>query len=244
MLMHLAEGFPDVVAKLTMQYRMNEDICRFSNIVAYKGLLKCANDEVKNQKLHLSIMSKLETNPDMQWIEKVINPNNPVVFLDCAAKESHGPINTAEISMVEQCVKSLLDCGLTMSSIGVITPFRSQLRALKDNLNLMGNDGLEISTIDRFQGRDKSVVIISLVRSNSEGKSGRLLQDFRRLNVAFSRAKHKMIIIGSYSTLHQGSDVLRPVLELCRERGWIQKVSEIVDRETVHDGSMMVERRS
>mmetsp|Transcript_2462 Transcript_2462/g.5450 ORF Transcript_2462/g.5450 Transcript_2462/m.5450 type:complete len:167 (-) Transcript_2462:208-708(-) len=162
----------------------------------------------------------------MKWIERVVNPNSPVVFLDCASKESQGPVNTAEISIVEQCVKALSDCGLAMSSIGVITPFRSQLRALKDNLNLMGNNELEISTIDRFQGRDKSVVIISLVRSNDEGKSGRLLQDFRRLNVAFSRAKHKMIIIGSYSTLHQGSDVLRPVLESCRERGWIQNVPE------------------
>jgi len=228
MLMHLAEerGFPNAVAQLTMQYRMNEDICLLSNIVAYKGLLKCANDEVKNQKLHLPVAPKLETNPNKQWIERVINPNNPVVFLDCGAEESQGPVNTSEISIVEQCVQYLSDCGLAISSIGVITPFRSQLRALKDNLNLMGNNGLEISTIDRFQGRDKSVVIISLVRSNSEGKSGRLLQDFRRLNVAFSRAKHKMIIVGSYSTLHRGSDVLRPVLESCRERGWVQKVSE------------------
>ena len=110
-----------------------------------------------------------------------------------------------------------------MTSIGVITPFRSQLRALKDNLYQMCKMGLEISTIDRFQGRDKSVTIISLVRSNNEGKAGRLLQDFRRLNDAFSRAKHKMIIIGSYSTLHRGSEVLRPVLESCRESGWIQK---------------------
>lgn len=222
--MHLAEGFPVAVAKLTMQYRMNEDICRFSNIVAYKGLLKCANDGVKNQKLRLPVTPKLEKNPDKRWIDNVVNPNNPVVFLDCAAKESQGPVNTAEISIVELCVKALTDCGLAISSIGVITPFRSQLRALQDSLNLMGNSGLEISTIDRFQGRDKSVVIISLVRSNDDGKSGRLLQDFRRLNVAFSRAKHKMIIIGSYSTLHQGSDVLRPVLESCRERGWIQNV--------------------
>ena len=73
--------------------------------------------------------------------------------------------------------------------------------------------GLEMCTIDRFQGRDKSVIILSLVRSNNEGKAGRLLQDFRRLNVAFSRAKRKMIIVGSLSTLQKGSDVMRPVLE-------------------------------
>ena len=79
------------------------------------------------------------------------------------------------------------------------------------------------------------MVITSLVRSNDEGKSGRLLQDLRRLNVAFSRAKHKMIIIGSYSTLHRGSDVLRPILESCRERGWVQNIPEAINGSLVHD---------
>ncbi len=62
MLMHLAEGFPDAVAKLTMQYRMNVDICHFSNLVAYKGLLKCGNETVANQRLRLPIKPKLEMN--------------------------------------------------------------------------------------------------------------------------------------------------------------------------------------
>ena len=79
-------------------------------------------------------------------------------------------------------------------------------------------------TIDRFQGRDKSAIIISLVRSNSEGKTGRLLQDFRRLNVAFSRAKKKMIIVGSFSTLQKGSDVLCPVLDSLSQRDWVYKM--------------------
>lgn len=100
---------------------------------------------------------------------------------------------------------------------------RPQLRMLNDKPGLQDskNDGPEMCTIDRFQGRDKSVVIMSLVRSNSEGKVGRLLQDFRRLNVAFSRAKKKMIIVGSFTTLHRGSDVLRPVLDFMRERNWV-----------------------
>ena len=84
--------------------------------------------------------------------------------------------------------------------------------------------GLEISTVDRFQGRDKDTVIISLVRSNNEGKAGRLLQDFRRLNVAFSRAKKKMILVGSFSTLQKGSDVMRPVLESLRQRNWVYQL--------------------
>lgn len=78
-----------------------------------------------------------------------------------------------------------------------------------------------MSTVDKFQGRDKRAIIVSLVRSNKEGKAGMLLQDFRRLNVAFSRAKEKMIIVGSYSTLLKGSHVLRPVLKSMQERGWV-----------------------
>mmetsp|Transcript_33964 Transcript_33964/g.64640 ORF Transcript_33964/g.64640 Transcript_33964/m.64640 type:complete len:101 (+) Transcript_33964:456-758(+) len=97
---------------------------------------------------------------------------------------------------------------------------------LNENLTLRESrtNGLEICTIDRFQGRDKDAIIISLVRSNPEGKAGRLLQDFRRLNVAFSRAKKKIIIVGSFSTLHGGSDVMRPVLDSLRQRGWIHKL--------------------
>lgn len=77
--------------------------------------------------------------------------------------------------------------------------------------------GLEMGTVDVFQGRDKPVVILSFVRSNKEGKAGRLLQDFRRLNVAFSRAKQKIIMVGSFSTLYSGSDVMRPVLDSVRK---------------------------
>ena len=91
----------------------------------------------------------------------------------------------------------------------------AQLRVLNDNPSLQG---LEMCTIDRFQGRDKPAIIVSLVRSNSDGKAGRLLQDFRRLNVAFSRAKEKLVIVGSFATLRRGSDVLRLVLDSLQER--------------------------
>jgi DNA replication ATP-dependent helicase Dna2 len=77
----------------------------------------------------------------------------------------------------------------------------------------MKNDGLELSTIDRYQGRDKEAIILSFVRSNPRGKAGRLLQDIRRLNVALTRAKCKLIMIGSFSTLSLGSDALKPILE-------------------------------
>jgi DNA replication ATP-dependent helicase Dna2 len=86
--------------------------------------------------------------------------------------------------------------------------------------------GLEISTIDRYQGRDKPVIIISFVRSNANGSAGKLLNDFRRLNVAVSRAKEKLMMVGSYSTLHRGSSVLRPVLEKMNSRNQIEVLPE------------------
>jgi DNA replication ATP-dependent helicase Dna2 len=81
------------------------------------------------------------------------------------------------------------------------------------------NDGLELSTIDRYQGRDKPVVVVSFVRSNKKGRVGRLLEDFRRLNVAITRAKCKLVMIGSFSTLMNGSDALKPVLKRIQSKG-------------------------
>lgn len=74
-------------------------------------------------------------------------------------------------------------------------------------------DGLEVSTIDRYQGRDKPAIILSFVRSNPEGNVGRLLQDNRRLNVALTRAKAKLILVGSFSTLKAGSVQLEALLD-------------------------------
>jgi DNA replication ATP-dependent helicase Dna2 len=85
-------------------------------------------------------------------------------------------------------------------------------------------EGLEVSTIDRYQGRDKETIIISMVRSNEAGKTGRLLDDRRRLNVALSRAKKKLIIIGSYETLLTGSSILESVLQEIKNRNWIESI--------------------
>jgi len=244
MLMRLAEGFPDAVAKLTIQYRMHGDICRLSNTIAYQGLLKCGNKKVQHGKLQLTNYppdSTLLNLFDQKWIKRAINPDEPVVFLDTDGKsserhgpklsnfvglESDGPTNEFEISIVRNIIQALTLSGLDASSIGIITPFRSQLRLLNEDLYIKQckNDGLELSTIDRFQGRDKPAILFSLVRSNNEGKSGKILQDFRRLNVAFSRAKHKFVMIGSFSTLKKGNDVIRPILKLVREEGWIETV--------------------
>eukprot|EP00980_Cylindrotheca_fusiformis_P003269 scaffold738_cov124-Cylindrotheca_fusiformis.AAC.8 len=181
------------------------------------------------------------------WLKAVLDPQRSVVFVDTDnVKKDPRPvyerrsynetgvgdsmealegtlggnsrgsvINQTEVSLIRIIIRGLLSCGVAPTSVGVISPFRAQ----DSNIASWKGDGLELSTIDRYQGRDKDVVILSTVRSNIEGKVGRLLLDMRRLNVALTRAKSKLIIVGSFSTLSRGSDPLRPLLGRVNKRG-------------------------
>jgi DNA replication ATP-dependent helicase Dna2 len=249
MLSRLAEKHDNCVAKLTLQYRMHEDICQICNDIVYAGQLKCANETVQFQALHLSRFQESDS-----WVSRIVSPKKPVVFadtdffdrdsaqggakqlvgLECRPeKSSNGNmVNDHEVSIVRRIVQELLTAGLPASSIGIISPFRAQIRRFNESsgFSQWKTCGLEISTIDSYQGRDKQVIIISFVRSNSKGFSGRLLNDFRRLNVAVSRAMKKLILVGSYFTLHSGSDVLRPVLEGFSARKQLEKIPEHILR--------------
>lgn len=240
MLKRLAESHPDCVAQLTYQYRMHEDICQLSNDIVYQGKLKCASESVAKRKLTLhGFPQNLEScakDGSNEWLHQTISPMTAVVFLDTdmlsrdpndslgsirplersnSRRASGSIINETEAWVVQAIVGALISCGVDASSIGVICPFRAQLRFLEECSSIIKwkSSGLELSTIDRYQGRDKSVIILSFVRSNNKGKVGRLLEDFRRLNVATTRAKDKLIMVGSFTTLHKGSDTLRRVLE-------------------------------
>ena len=85
-----------------------------------------------------------------------------------------------------------------------MSPYRSQLKLLSRSLQLFPQ--IEVNTVDQYQGRDKECIVFSLVRSNSDGQIGILLKDWRRINVAISRAKSKLIILGSLSTLEKSKD--------------------------------------
>jgi len=119
-------------------------------------------------------------------------------------------------------VDTLRKSGVPASSIGVMSVYRSQLKLLSHLLTPEHPD-IEIHTADRFQGRDKEVVIISLVRSNPENYIGGLLQDWRRVNVAFTRAKSKLIIFGSKSTIRETSP-LDQFVKLVESRGWVYQL--------------------
>jgi DNA replication ATP-dependent helicase Dna2 len=248
MMQRLADSNMNAIVQLGVQYRMHQDICEISNEIVYKGALKCANQFVATQQVELrgfpgGLASIQGDTTQIGWLEKAIHPSTAVVFLNtdtCTPKPNHetlfrplehhslvggttGTVNSTEASLVQLIVDSLVSCGMNEHDIGVIVPFRAQLRLLNSYsaVSRWKEAGLELSTIDSYQGRDKLVIIISFTRSNNKGRVGRLLEDFRRLNVAVTRAKCKLIMIGSCATLAKGSDVLRPVLERLRSSNMI-----------------------
>ncbi|CAJ0961354.1 unnamed protein product [Ranitomeya imitator] len=81
----------------------------------------------------------------------------------------------------------------------IIAPYRQQLKVISSYFTNLSSSVVEVNTVDKYQGRDKSIIILSFVRSNNDGKLGDLLKDWRRLNVALTRAKHKLIMIGRKS---------------------------------------------
>ena len=136
--------------------------------------------------------------------------DQPMAFLPVQEGEVRSPDgnskeNPAEASWVSRVLEELLDGGeLEMSDIGIITPYAGQVRAIRDSMSER-LDSVEVRTVDGYQGREKEVIIFSCVRSNSEGNVG-FLSDSRRLNVALTRAKRGLIVIGDPETLRHDDD--------------------------------------
>ena len=207
----LAEAHPNSVTELTYQYRMCEEIMQLSNVLIYENKLKCGSDAVANQCLNIpnpqmiSSFTKPGLPQSLQWMNYVFDSNIKVLFLDhdkLNAKEvvrGEAIKNHMEAKLIKQIVKSLVLAGVEEKQIGVMSFYRAQLNLLKKDLS--SRLDLEILTADQYQGRDKECIIISLVRLNDENNAGELLKEWRRLNVAVTRAKSKLIILGSRTTL-------------------------------------------
>lgn len=246
---HLSDVHPSSVVNLEHQYRMCEDVMALSNSLIYSGHLKCGTPEVAKRSLHIPYLDGLMAHHYSSstltrqcrticlgpsagrcWIRDLLEPENKVRFIDTdtllplSREEAKGNriVNPTEAQIVTQLVKSFLSAGIPASTIGVMTHYRSQLALLKHGL--VGQHGIEMHTADRFQGRDKEVVILSLVRSNEAKSIGELLKDWRRINVAFTRAKTKLLIVGSRETLkgNAGSEeMVSKFVKLMEDKDWI-----------------------
>ena len=187
----LVKHYGDLVTRqLTVQYRMHESIMGFSSQHFYDNTL-IADESVRSH-----VLSDLPND---------LVSDDPVTFIDTAGTgwqeelepEGLSKRNPEEGRLVLKQVNALCEAGLAPSDIAVIAPYAAQVRWLRENAIY---DQLEIDTVDGFQGREKEAVVISLVRSNAIGEIG-FLSDARRMNVALTRAKRKMIIVGDSATL-------------------------------------------
>ncbi len=196
----LKSAYPQNSAMLTVQYRMNDSILSFPKHKFYSSQLRSA----KTVQSHT--IADLLADPQ-KAVSELLNPERPVVFDDTSLvgeeafeHRNHRQFsyeNNFEVTEALQLVEECLSSGLQPEHIGIISPYAAQVRLMKKTL---GDLSVEVDSIDGFQGREKEVIILSLVRANLEGNIG-FLEDVRRLNVAITRAKRKLIIIGHGATV-------------------------------------------
>ena len=126
--------------------------------------------------------------------------------------------NDVEACLTNSLIRAYLNKGVVDSQVGVISLYRQQIKLLQDKLR--DRPQIEVLTADKSQGRDKDLVVISMVRSNASANTGELLRDWRRINVCFTRARTKLIILGSRDTL-ESLPLLRDFFDLIDGQGWM-----------------------
>ncbi|GAO46682.1 hypothetical protein G7K_0906-t1 [Saitoella complicata NRRL Y-17804] len=228
----LTDAHPQAVVNLEHQYRMNEDIMLLSNTLVYDGRLKCGTESVAKRRLKVPDLSRLVLAHASDatctvlrcWLRDLLDDTYTAVFANTdqipAVEQKKGDriTNEAEALLIKQTIDGLVASGVPETKIGVISVYRSQLKIISNHLR--DRPEVEIHTADKFQGRDKECVIISLVRANEEQNVGDLLKDKRRINVAFTRAKSKLIVFGSRKTL-QSTDLLREFFDIMDQKNWV-----------------------
>ncbi len=205
---------------LTVQYRMNEKIMKFPSEEFYDGKL-VADDSVKNHTLK-DLISDIVKIPDSY--KAILNPEEALTFADTSQinafefkpSGSTSYENYEEAKLAVNFVSHLVDMGVSRKDIGIITPYANQVKLIKELL-LERDLKVEVNSVDGFQGREKEVIVISFVRSNDTGEIG-FLKDMRRLNVAITRARRKLICIGNSETL-SSHDVYRRFIFYVKEEG-------------------------
>jgi superfamily I DNA and/or RNA helicase len=202
----IVENKPEVVTLLKMQYRMNEEIMRFSSDWFYGNQVESA-PEVKYRSI-------LDLDIPMSWIdtsEFELPEDGSLTFKEQFVGESFGRINKAEAELTLLALENyfkkigkerILDERI---DVGIISPYRAQVQYLRRQLKKKEwvkpfRHLISVNTVDGFQGQERDIILISLVRANDEGQIG-FLRDLRRMNVAITRARMKLIILGDASTM-------------------------------------------
>ena len=227
----IAENKPEVVTLLKIQYRMNEEIMRFSSDWFYGGQVESAPQikyrsildfdhpitwiDTSNEENRITIEGEdaPEDSASTSSSSSAANQNSDLNFKEQFVGESYGRINKAEaeltlLTLAEYFTKIGKQRVLGDSiDVGIISPYRAQVQYLKKLIKKYEffkpyRRLISVNTVDGFQGQERDVILISLVRSNDEGQIG-FLKDLRRMNVAMTRARMKLIILGNKDTMTQ-----------------------------------------
>ena len=225
----IAENKPEVVTLLKIQYRMNDEIMRFSSDWFYGGKVESAPQikyrsvldydhpitwiDTSNEENQITIEGEdaLEDSASTSSSVSAANQNSDLNFKEQFVGESFGRINKAEaeltlLTLAEYFTKIGKQRVLSESiDVGIISPYRAQVQYLKKLIKKYEffkpyRRLISVNTVDGFQGQERDVILISLVRSNDEGQIG-FLKDLRRMNVAMTRARMKLIILGNKDTM-------------------------------------------
>ena len=207
---------PEVVTLLTIQYRMNEDIMRFSSDWFYHNMVQSAPEVKYRSILDLDLpITWIDTHPYPSLISEGRTPNSLPLPEGGEAGGAEGVSysNESEATLTllslqayfemigkERILSERLD-------VGIISPYRAQVQLLRRLIRKREffkpyRSLISVNTVDGFQGQERDIIVISLVRSNDEGQIG-FLRDLRRMNVAITRARMKLIILGDRHTLCQ-----------------------------------------
>jgi ATP-dependent RNA/DNA helicase IGHMBP2 len=178
----LAQANPQAMVTLAEQHRMNEKIMRYPSDALYGGRLRA----------HPAVAHHALDDAPLELIDTAGRG-----FEEQTPEESDSKLNEGEAQLVAAEVRKLLTTVLPQD-IAVISPYDAQVQRLRQLLHDVGD--LEIDTVDGFQGREKEAVIVSLVRSNPQGELG-FVADIRRINVALTRARKKLIVVGDSATI-------------------------------------------
>ena len=225
----IAENKPEVVTLLKIQYRMNDEIMRFSSDWFYGGKVESAPQikyrsvldydhpitwiDTSNEENQITIEGEdaPEDSASTSSSASAANQNSDLNFKEQFVGESFGRINKAEaeltlLTLAEYFTKIGKQRVLSESiDVGIISPYRAQVQYLKKLIKKYEffkpyRRLISVNTVDGFQGQERDVILISLVRSNDEGQIG-FLKDLRRMNVAMTRARMKLIILGNKDTM-------------------------------------------
>jgi DNA replication ATP-dependent helicase Dna2 len=191
------------ISRLKMQYRMNQEVQDIPSRLFYEGALY-PSPEARTRRLCIEagVSSDSEVN-------EIVSPDPPVVFVDVQGPNG-GQARPEEAEVAGRIIESLIAGGVPAGEVGIITPYRAQQALIRRRLSRgNGLPSLSVDTVDRFQGGEREVIILSL--SRSDGVTS-FLADKKRLNVSLSRARSKLILLG-YGPMLEEHPLFASVLE-------------------------------